>query len=89
AAGISAAAARAGVPLTVNRVSSMLTPFFSATPVHDYDSAKHADTAMFARWFRRLLDAGVYLPPSQFEAAFVSTAHDDEALTFLESALRD
>ena len=65
-------AAQAGIPMTVNRVGSMLTPFCSATLVSDYASAKSADTAMFARLFNALLDAGVYPPPSQFEAWFVS-----------------
>jgi glutamate-1-semialdehyde 2,1-aminomutase len=53
----------------------MLTPFFSEGPVTDYGSAKASDTARFGRWFHRMLEGGVSLPPSQFEAAFVSTAH--------------
>ncbi|TME46110.1 MAG: aminotransferase class III-fold pyridoxal phosphate-dependent enzyme, partial [Chloroflexi bacterium] len=83
------AAAAAGVPLTINRVGSMLTAFFTAGAVRDYASAKQADAASFASWFRRLLAKGVLLPPSQFEAAFVSTAHDEDALAFLERSLRD
>ena len=83
------AAAAAGVPLTINRVGSMLTAFFTAGAVRDYASAKQADAASFASWFRRLLAKGVLLPPSQFEAAFVSTAHDEDALAFLERLLRD
>ena len=83
------AAAAADVPLTVNRVASMLTAFFTADAVRDYSAAKHADVGLFASWFRRLLAKGVLLPPSQFEAAFVSTAHDEEALAFLESCLSD
>jgi len=89
ASALRSAAAAANVPLTVNRVGSMLTPFFTADAVRDYAAAKHADVGQFASWFRRLLTKGVLLPPSQFEAAFVSTAHDEEALAFLESSLRD
>ena len=86
AAAFEGAANTAGVPVTVNRVGSMFTPFFVDGPVQDYDSAKRADVARFASWFRRLRARGVSLPPSQFEAAFVSTAHDDDALTFLEKS---
>jgi glutamate-1-semialdehyde 2,1-aminomutase len=77
ASGLAASATRAGVPLTVNRVGSMFTCFFSNDPVTDYVSAKRADTGKFARFFRALLERGVYFPPSQFEAAFVSTAHSE------------
>jgi glutamate-1-semialdehyde 2,1-aminomutase len=89
AAALQAAAAAAGIPLTVNRVGSMLTAFFTDQTVRDYASARQASTELFARWFHRLLARGVLIPPSQFEAAFVSTAHDEEALAFLESSLRD
>jgi len=81
ASGLAAAAAKAGVLLTVNRVGSMLTGFFSSDPVTDYASAKKSDTARFARFFRALLEGGVYFPPSQFEAAFVSTAHSEADVT--------
>lgn len=87
ASAVVAAAAAADVPVTVNRAGSMLTAFFSSQPVRDYDTAKQADTAQFGAWFRRLLQKGVSLPPSQFEAAFVSTAHEEEALAFLETCL--
>jgi glutamate-1-semialdehyde 2,1-aminomutase len=76
-AGMAAAAAKADVPLSVNRVGSMFTCFFISDPVRDYASAKRSDTGKFARFFRTLLERGVYFPPSQFEAAFVSTAHTD------------
>jgi len=73
--GLRRAAAGAGVPATVNRVGSMLTAFFTPGPVTDYASAKRADTARYARFFHAMLDRGVFLAPSQFEAAFVSLAH--------------
>ena len=75
--GLRAEAARAGVALTVNRVGSMFTPFFTPGPVIDYASAKKADTTVFGRFFRALLERGVYFPPSQFEAVFVSSAHSE------------
>ena len=71
-----AAAAPKGV--TVNRVGSMITLFFNEGPVTDWDSAKKSDTKRFAKFFHALLENGVYWPPSQFEAAFVSAAHTDE-----------
>jgi glutamate-1-semialdehyde 2,1-aminomutase len=70
------AAAPAGI--TVNRVGSMFTCFFTDQPVTDYESAKRSDTARFGRFFRAMLERGVYLAPSQFEAAFVSAAHSDD-----------
>jgi glutamate-1-semialdehyde 2,1-aminomutase len=81
ASGLAAAAAKAGAPLTVNRVGSMFTCFFSGDPVTDYASAKRSDTVKFACFFRALLEGGVYFPPSQFEAAFVSTAHSEADVT--------
>lgn len=75
--GLRDASARAGVPLTVNRAASMITAFFTASPVTDYASAKRSDTAAFGRFFRKMLERGIYLPPSQFEAAFVSGAHTE------------
>jgi glutamate-1-semialdehyde 2,1-aminomutase len=89
ASGLGATAAKAGVPLTVNRVASMFTGFFSSDPVTDYASAKRSDTGRFARFFRSLLERGVYFPPSQFEAAFVSTAHTDaDVAATLEAAAK-
>ncbi len=75
--GISRLAAEANVPLVINRVGSMWTMFFTSSPVFDYASAKKADTAKFGRFFHALLEEGVYLPPSQFESAFVSLAHGE------------
>jgi glutamate-1-semialdehyde 2,1-aminomutase len=69
----------ASVPegITVNRVGSMFTCFFTGGPVTDYESAKRSDTTRFGRFFRAMLERGVYLAPSQFEAAFVSAAHSE------------
>ncbi len=77
AEGIGDAAERSGAPISVTRVGSMLTPFFSREPVEDYESAKRSDTANYARLFWSMIRCGVYLPPSQFEASFVSLAHGD------------
>jgi len=75
--GLVAEAARLAVSLTVNRVGSMFTAFLSPDAVCDYASAKKADTSAYGIFFRFLLEAGVYFPPSQFEAAFVSTSHSE------------
>jgi len=73
--GVAAEAARLVVALTTNRVGSMWTWFFTPGPVTNYDQAARSDTAAFGRFHRDLLDQGVWLPPSQFEAAFISYAH--------------
>src|SRR5439155_17829773 len=75
--GLIAAARAANLPACVNRVGSMLTLFFCAGPVIDYASAKRADTTRFAGFFRQMRDRGVFLPPSQYEAMFVSLAHTE------------
>jgi glutamate-1-semialdehyde 2,1-aminomutase len=76
-AGLRAAAADAGIAHQTARVGSMLTLFFSAEPVTDWDTASRSDTKRFARFFWGMLDRGVYLPCSQFEAMFVSAAHTE------------
>jgi glutamate-1-semialdehyde 2,1-aminomutase len=76
--GVAAVAKGAGVPICHNRVGSMFTWFFQAGPVTDWTSAAKSDTEAFARFFRSMLDSGAYLPPSQFEAAFLSAAHTEE-----------
>ncbi len=76
--GLSAAARKKGIPHQLARVGSMWTLFFAESPVTDYDMAKKSDTAHFARFFWSLLERGVYLPCSQFEAAFVSAAHTED-----------
>jgi glutamate-1-semialdehyde 2,1-aminomutase len=80
------AAAPSGVPLTVNRVGSMLTVFFTPGPVHNLDDAKKADLDRFRQFFQGMLKAGVYLPPSQFEAWFVSLPHRQEDLEYTVAA---
>jgi glutamate-1-semialdehyde 2,1-aminomutase len=86
-----AAALCATVPpgITVNRVGSMFTFFFNNSPVTDWESAKNSDTARFGRFFRAMLDRGIYLAPSQFEAAFVSAAHTEEDVRKTVAAARE
>ncbi|MFC1538637.1 glutamate-1-semialdehyde 2,1-aminomutase [Candidatus Latescibacterota bacterium] len=78
--GISEAAKDAGVDVTINRAGSMFTVFFTADPVTDFESASKSDTGLFSRYFRNMLNQGVLLPPSQFEAAFISVMHDSEII---------
>jgi glutamate-1-semialdehyde 2,1-aminomutase len=73
----------------VNRVGSMFTFFFTDRPVTDWDSAKTADTARFKAYFHHMLERGIYLPPSQFEAAFVSAAHDEAAVSATVAAIQE
>ena len=73
--GIGKGAKKAGVPLTQTRVGSMMGAFFTPGPVVDWGSAKKSETKVYAKFFHQMLDAGVYLAPSQFEAAFMSHAH--------------
>lgn len=67
-----------GVKVQINQIGSMLTVFFNDGEVYDYDSALRSDTRKFARFFNLMLENGIYLPPSQFEAMFLSSAHTDE-----------
>ena len=76
--GVAAAAKASKVPLQFNRAGSMFTWFFTSEPVTDWDSASKSDTKAFGKFFRAMLDAGIYLPPSQFEAAFLSLAHSED-----------
>jgi len=76
--GVAAAAKDAGVALCHNRVGSMFTWFFQQGPVTDWDSASKSNTEAFGKFFRAMLDAGVYLPPSQYEAAFLGATHTEE-----------
>lgn len=75
-----------GISLTVQRVGSMLTLFFNDGPVHNLEEAKRSDTERFGRFFHAMLEQGVYWPPSQFEAAFISAAHTAEDLDLVLSA---
>jgi glutamate-1-semialdehyde 2,1-aminomutase len=84
---IASAASAAGVAITVQRVGTMLTPFFTAEPVHDYAAARRTDRAAYAAFFHAMLEAGVYLAPSAFEAAFTSSVHGAAELATLEAAL--
>jgi glutamate-1-semialdehyde 2,1-aminomutase len=76
--GLLAAARRAEIDVQINRAGSMFTLFFADAPVTDYATAREADTERYARYFRAMLERGVYLPPSQFEACMLSLAHTDE-----------
>src|SRR5439155_27172627 len=76
--GLSQAAQAAGAPHQIARAGSMWTLFFNPEPVTDYDTARKSDTDRFARFFWAMIDRGIYLPCSQFEAAFLSTAHTEQ-----------
>jgi glutamate-1-semialdehyde 2,1-aminomutase len=87
--GVAAEAAKAGASLTLNRVGAMWTWFFTPGPVTNYAQAAESDTAAFGRFHNAMLDRGVWLPPSQFEAAFLSTAHGAEEVKATIEAARD
>jgi glutamate-1-semialdehyde 2,1-aminomutase len=87
--GLIAAAAEAGLAAQINRVGSMLTGFFTATPVTDYATAKTADAARYGTFFRAMLERGVSLAPSQFEAAFLSLAHTTDDVDVTIAAARE
>ena len=87
--GLRVAAEKAGAPVTVNRVGSMLTGFFTSSPVTDYATARNSDTTRYARFFHAMLERGVFLAPSQFEAAFVSLAHTDADIDRAAAAATD
>ncbi|MGH2809897.1 MAG: aminotransferase class III-fold pyridoxal phosphate-dependent enzyme, partial [Actinomycetota bacterium] len=84
--GLVHAAKKTGLPVTVQRVGSMLTVFFTDEEVTNFEKAKRCDTKAFARFFHALLDEGVYWPPSQFECAFLSTAHSEGVVDAVVSA---
>jgi len=89
AEGLDRAATDAGVPHVVQRVGSMLTLFFHDGPVRDYDDARRSNVALFARFFWEMLARGVYLPCSQYEAAFVSLAHTEDDVDHTVAAARE
>ena len=86
--GVAAEAAKAGVPVTLNRVGSMWTWFFTPNPVADYGDAARSDAAAFGRFHRAMLEEGIWLPPSQFEAMFLGTAHGPVEIEATISAAR-
>jgi len=92
AKGIGEASKKANIPLTQTRVGSMLTSFFTADHVVDWNSAKLSDTKRYGQFFHKMLEQGIYLAPSQFEAAFLSTAHSasdiDKTIRAAHSALK-
>ncbi len=89
AEGMATIAGDAGVAVTTNRVGSMFTWFFTGDPVTDYDSASRSNTKQFAAFHRAMLDRGVWLPPSQFEAAFLGAAHGEEEIRATLAAAKD
>jgi glutamate-1-semialdehyde 2,1-aminomutase len=89
AGGLSAALKESGVPGQVNSVGSLLTLFFAPETVRNYAEAKKSDTSRFAEFFNQMLQRGVFIPPSQFEALFVSSAHSDADIDRTIAAARD
>ncbi len=85
-------AGAAPLPITLNRIGSLMTCFFTGTPVIDFTTAMTADTECYGKYFRRMLDGGVWLAPSQFEASFISAAHErkhlEKALDLTESSFK-
>jgi glutamate-1-semialdehyde 2,1-aminomutase len=89
ATGFSEALAESGISGRVNRAGSLATLFFTGQAVRNYDDAKRSDTKRYGRFFREMLDRGIFLAPSQFEAAFISAAHSAENITRTIAAARD
>ncbi len=89
AEGVAAHAHAAGIPVTTNRVGSMWTWFFTAQPVTDFASAATSDTARFGRFHHAMMEAGIWLPPSQFEAAFLGTSHREPEIRLILDAARE
>jgi glutamate-1-semialdehyde 2,1-aminomutase len=86
--GVAKLAAEFGIGMTMNRVGSMFTWFFTPETVTDFATAAKSDTAAFARFHRGMLERGVWLPPSQYEAAFVGAAHGEREVEFVLEAAR-
>jgi glutamate-1-semialdehyde 2,1-aminomutase len=87
--GVAATANELGVKLCHNRVGSMFTWFFTPGPVTDWESAAKSETGAFGKFFRGMLDRGIYLPPSQYEAAFLSAAHTEEDIRRTVAAAKE
>ena len=81
AEGLTAAASKGDHPFTLNQVGPMMTLFFCEGPVRSFADAKQADTAYYAKYWRHMLDSGIYLAPSQFEATMVSLALSEDDIT--------
>ena len=88
-AGIAAAAEKAGVPIQQTRAGTMRTTFFSETQPVDWHTVKLADKAQFGKFFQKMLERGVYLAPSQFEAGFLSIVHDEEIIDATINAVQE
>jgi glutamate-1-semialdehyde 2,1-aminomutase len=86
--GISDAAGKASIDIQIPRIGSMFTIFFTKKPVTDYETATRADAKLYAKFFHEMLSQGIYLPPSQFEAAFVSSAHTDKDIQTTVEAVK-
>jgi len=86
--GVKQAASESGISVQCPHVGAMFTVFFTSSPVEDYLTAKESDTEAFARYFVLMLEQGIYLPPSQFEAVFVSLAHSQDDLEATVAAAR-
>jgi glutamate-1-semialdehyde 2,1-aminomutase len=87
--GFRKAADEAGISCTVARVGSMMTLFFNPQPVANWEQASHSDTKRFARWFWELVERGIYMPCSQYEALFISAAHSDDDIDATVTAARE
>jgi glutamate-1-semialdehyde 2,1-aminomutase len=85
---LSEAFAAAGIPATINRTESLFSVFFTDQPVRNHADARRADHGRYARFFHAMLEAGVYLPPSGYEAWFLGTAHTDEDVERTVAAAR-
>jgi glutamate-1-semialdehyde 2,1-aminomutase len=88
-AGISSAAKKAGIPIQQTRAGTMFTTFFSETKPVDWNTVRVADKVRFGKFFQKMLENGVYLAPSQFEAAFVSTAHSEDVIDASVTAVEE
>jgi glutamate-1-semialdehyde 2,1-aminomutase len=87
--GISKLTHERGIPVCVNHTTGMLTVFFTGGPVRDYQTAKTSDTKRFAQFFIEMMNSGIYLPPSQYEAWFISLAHTQKDLDQTLKACED
>jgi glutamate-1-semialdehyde 2,1-aminomutase len=89
AEGLKEAARQAGIEVSIGRFNSMMTLFFNPEPVIDWDTASRSDTQRYARYFWGLIDRGHYMPCSQFEALFISTAHTDQDIETTIAAAKE